>query len=147
MVVSRDKARSIKIWRREAGVEEVDCPALSPDLKSKEHLWDALEWRLWGRYHPTLSVWPNKCASRRHHKNPQKHTPKPSGQLPLKSWRHYSCKGMTVLIMGSHLSSYGSSDSRPNTFGNICVSWGHWLHHTSGVAYGANVSVAVMEVS
>lgn len=28
-----------------------------------------------------------------------------------------------------------------------CVSEGSRLHHTSGAAYGANVSVAVMEVS
>ena len=40
------KARSIKTWMSEFGVEELDWPAQSPDLSPIEHLWDELEWRL-----------------------------------------------------------------------------------------------------
>ncbi|KAK3547923.1 hypothetical protein QTP70_001001 [Hemibagrus guttatus] len=40
------KARSIKTWMSEFGVEELDWPAQSPDLNLTEHLWDELEWRL-----------------------------------------------------------------------------------------------------
>ncbi|KAK3539188.1 hypothetical protein QTP86_028805 [Hemibagrus guttatus] len=43
------KARSIKTWMSEFGVEEHDCPAQSPDLNPIEHLWDELEWRLRAR--------------------------------------------------------------------------------------------------
>ncbi|KAK3524947.1 hypothetical protein QTP86_011480 [Hemibagrus guttatus] len=40
------KARSIKTWMSEFGVEELDWPAQSPDLNQTEHLWDELEQRL-----------------------------------------------------------------------------------------------------
>jgi len=40
------KARSIKTWMSEFGVEELDWPAQTPDLNPIEHLWDELEWRL-----------------------------------------------------------------------------------------------------
>ena len=40
------KARSIKTWMSEFGVEELDWPAQSPDLNPIEHLWDSFECRL-----------------------------------------------------------------------------------------------------
>ncbi|KAI4881816.1 hypothetical protein NFI96_031873 [Prochilodus magdalenae] len=43
------RASSIKTWRSESGVEELDWPAQSPDLHPIEHLWDGLEWRLRAR--------------------------------------------------------------------------------------------------
>ncbi|KAI4897227.1 hypothetical protein NFI96_022226, partial [Prochilodus magdalenae] len=48
------RASSIKTWRSESGVEELDWPAQSPDLHPIEHLWDGLERRLRARpSHPT----------------------------------------------------------------------------------------------
>ncbi|KAI4883856.1 hypothetical protein NFI96_003701 [Prochilodus magdalenae] len=43
------RASSIKTWRSESGVEELDWPTQSPDLHPIEHLWDGLEWRLRAR--------------------------------------------------------------------------------------------------
>ena len=43
------KARSIQVWLVEIGVEELDWPAQSPDLKPIENLWDELECRLRAR--------------------------------------------------------------------------------------------------
>ena len=40
----------------EFGVEELDWPAQSPDLKPIEHLWDELEWRLPARLSRPASV-------------------------------------------------------------------------------------------
>ncbi|MCJ8745688.1 hypothetical protein PDJAM_G00133110 [Pangasius djambal] len=48
------KARSIKTWMSEFGVEELDWPAQSPDFNPIEHLWDELVRRLRARpSHPT----------------------------------------------------------------------------------------------
>ncbi|KAI4883035.1 hypothetical protein NFI96_008220 [Prochilodus magdalenae] len=50
------RASSIKTWRSESGVEELDWPAQSPDLHPIEHLWDGLEWRLRARPSRPTSV-------------------------------------------------------------------------------------------
>ncbi|KAI4888196.1 hypothetical protein NFI96_018638, partial [Prochilodus magdalenae] len=50
------RASSIKTWRSESGVEELDWPAQSPDLHPIEHLWDGLERRLGARPSRPTSV-------------------------------------------------------------------------------------------
>ena len=50
------KARSIKTWMSQFGVEELDWPAQSPDLNPIEHLWDELKWRLRARPSRPTSV-------------------------------------------------------------------------------------------
>ncbi|MCJ8735508.1 hypothetical protein PDJAM_G00247820 [Pangasius djambal] len=52
------KASSMKTWCVKAGVEELECPAQSPDLNPTEHLWDELEHRLHPRppRHPNISA-------------------------------------------------------------------------------------------
>jgi len=50
------KARSIKTWMSEFGVEELDWPAKRPDLNPIEHLGDELERRLWARPSRPTSV-------------------------------------------------------------------------------------------
>ncbi|KAL0147879.1 hypothetical protein M9458_056838, partial [Cirrhinus mrigala] len=50
------KARSIKTWMTESGVDELDWPAQIPDLNPTEHLWDELEQRLRARPSRPTSV-------------------------------------------------------------------------------------------
>ncbi|KAI4879060.1 hypothetical protein NFI96_014966 [Prochilodus magdalenae] len=50
------RASSIKTWRSESGVEELDWPAQSPDLHPIEHLWDGLGRRLRARPSRPTSV-------------------------------------------------------------------------------------------
>ncbi|KAI4886890.1 hypothetical protein NFI96_010503 [Prochilodus magdalenae] len=50
------RASSIKTWRSESGVEELDWPAQSPHLHPIEHLWDGLERRLRARPSRPTSV-------------------------------------------------------------------------------------------
>ncbi|KAK3557283.1 hypothetical protein QTP70_026274, partial [Hemibagrus guttatus] len=50
------KARSIKTWMREFGVEELDWTAQNPDLNPIEHFWDELEQRLRARPSRPTSV-------------------------------------------------------------------------------------------
>jgi len=40
------KAKLVKTWLDESGVEELDWPAQSPDFNPSKHLWDELEQRL-----------------------------------------------------------------------------------------------------
>ncbi|MCI4389300.1 hypothetical protein PGIGA_G00096420 [Pangasianodon gigas] len=40
------KVSSMKTWCVKVGVEELECPAQSPDLNPTEHLWDELEHQL-----------------------------------------------------------------------------------------------------
>ncbi|MCI4379485.1 hypothetical protein PGIGA_G00228800 [Pangasianodon gigas] len=37
------KARSMKTWFAKIDLEELECPAQSPDLNPTEHVWDDLE--------------------------------------------------------------------------------------------------------
>ena len=50
------KARSIKKWFVEIGVEERDGPAQSPDLNPIDRLWDELERQLRARPNRPTSV-------------------------------------------------------------------------------------------
>ncbi|KAK1801388.1 hypothetical protein P4O66_023069, partial [Electrophorus voltai] len=93
------KARYIKTWMSEFGVEELDCPAQSSGLNPIEHVWDELEWSLQARpSRPTAvsdltNALLDKCS-----KIHYKHTPKSCRKPSQKSRSCYSCKGHNVVI-------------------------------------------------
>ena len=94
------KARSIKMWVSEYGVEELDCPAQSPDLNLIEHLWDELDQRLRARPSCPTSVSDLTYALVEEWSKIPINTPKPCGKLSQESSSHcYSCKGWADVIL------------------------------------------------
>lgn len=71
--------------RRGFGVEELDWPPNSPDLHSREHLWDKLETkRLRERpHHPKSFTWAHRWLLEEHS---HKHTAKSCGKPSQNSW-------------------------------------------------------------
>ena len=79
------KAKSIKTWISEFGMEELDWPTQSPDLNPIEHLWDVLEWRLQSRPSRLTSVSDLTNALLEERSKISINTPEPCGKLAQRS--------------------------------------------------------------
>ncbi|MCI4391978.1 hypothetical protein PGIGA_G00140630 [Pangasianodon gigas] len=95
------KARSIKTWLDEFGVEELDWPAQSPDLNPIEHLWGELERRLRARPSRPTSVPDLTNALLDEWAKIPTETLKSCGKPAQECGSCYSCKGGTNSILMS----------------------------------------------
>ena len=87
------KARSIKKWFVEIGVEELYWPAQSPDLNPIKHLWDVLEHRLRARPNHPIPVSDLTNAHGWMEASPRRNVPTSSGKPSQKSGGCYCSKG------------------------------------------------------
>lgn len=78
-----DWTQSIRTRMRGFSAEELDWPPHSPDLHSREHLWDELKQRLRARtHHPKSVTWTHRWLLEEHS---HKHTPKSCGMPSQKT--------------------------------------------------------------
>lgn len=59
---------SMKTWFAKVGVEELECPAETPDLNRTEHLYDEFESPVleWAQIPPATLQNPEECFPRKH---------------------------------------------------------------------------------